>query len=93
LKFSTIEAAMGLNIKDETVHRLARERADLTGDSMPGAIRLSPENKLEQLRHACQQDREKRLRKLREILDSLPPLPPGVTRDHSDLYEDDGRPA
>jgi antitoxin VapB len=88
-----MEAAMGLNIKDETVHRLAREVADLTGDSMTGAIRRSLEEKLDQLKNARQQDKEERLRKLREITGKFPPPQPGVTSDHSDLYDDDGLPA
>jgi hypothetical protein len=87
LKSSIIEAAIGLNIKDETVHRLASERADLTGDTMTGAIGRSLQDKRDRLKNARRKDKEERLRKLREIAGKFPP-PPGVTSALSHLCDD-----
>jgi antitoxin VapB len=82
---------MGLNIKNEEVHRLARRIADETGTSMTAAIEVALREKLERLeRH---RDRDARIARLRAILDELGPPPPGLTSDHSDLYGDDGLPA
>lgn len=36
--------------------------------------------------------KEERLRKIRAISSKLPPAPPGVTSDHSDLYDENGLP-
>ena len=82
---------MGLNIKSEEVHRLAREVADRMGASMTGAIEAALREKLERL------DQEKNvdaiLRRVDEIVKRSGPTAPGVTSDHSDLYGDDGLPA
>jgi antitoxin VapB len=86
-----MEARMGLNIKNENVHRLAKQLAQETGQSMTTVIEQALEEKLVRLsRH---QERAARLRRINEILARLPPVPPGVTSDHSDLYDDDGLPA
>lgn len=81
---------MGMNIKNATVERLAKELAAETGETMTSAIQAALEERLERLRH----DRgvAEKKRRLREILDSLPPPPPGVTSDHSDLYDEFGLP-
>lgn len=82
---------MSLNIKNEAVHRLAKQLARETGETMTAVIEQALEEKLTRLhRH---QEREARLRRINEILARLPPVPPGVTSDHSDLYDDDGLPA
>lgn len=82
---------MGMNIKSEKAHRLARQLAAETGLSMTAAI----EEALEAALQSRQRERDiaERKRRLREILDSLPPPPPGVTSDHSDLYDEWGLPA
>lgn len=81
---------MGMNIKNATVERLAKELAAETGETMTSAIQAALEERLERLRH----DRgvAEKKRRLREILDSLPPPPPGVTSDHSDFYDEFGLP-
>ncbi len=81
---------MGMNIKNPTVERLAKELAAETGETMTSAIQVALEERLERLRR--QRDVAEKKRRLREILDSLPPPPPGVTSDHSDLYDEFGLP-
>ena len=76
---------MGMNIKNEEVHRLAKELAQATGESMTSAIQKALEEKLERLKRLRKEQIAEKKRRLREILDSLPPVPPGVTSDHSDL--------
>ncbi|PWK68393.1 antitoxin VapB [Aminobacter sp. AP02] len=81
---------MGMNIKNATVERLAKELAAETGETMTSAIQTALEERLERLHR--QRDVGEKRRRLREILDSLPPPPPGVTSDHSDLYDEFGLP-
>ncbi len=82
---------MGLNIKNEDVQALARQVAAETGESLTGAIKVALEERLARLRR--QRSVEDKIRRIDEILAALPPVPPGVTSDHSDLYDDDGLPA
>ncbi len=82
---------MGLNIKNEDVQALARQVAAETGESLTGAIKVALEERLARLRR--QRSVEDKIRRIDEILARLPPVPPGVTSDHSDLYDDDGLPA
>ena len=82
---------MGLNIKSEEVHRLAREVAAETGISMTAAIEAALREKLDRLKRT--KDTDERIARLRAMLDELGPPPPGLTSDHSDLYDDDGLPA
>jgi antitoxin VapB len=86
-----METGMGMNIKNERVERLARDLARETGESLTTAIERALEDRLERL--ARSKEREWRYQRIREIVSSLPPTPPGVTSDHSDLYDDDGLPA
>ena len=79
---------MGLNIKNEEVHRLARRLAAETGTSMTAAIANALREKLERLER--DRDREARIQRLRAMLDELGPPPSWLTSDHSDLYDDDG---
>lgn len=88
---STMEAALGLNIKNERVEKLARRLAHATGETMTGAIEKALEERLERV--SGTETPEERLRRIREITSKLQPPPPGVTSDHSDLYDDDGLPA
>ncbi len=81
---------MGLNIKNEAVHRLAKEVADVTGTSMTSAIETALREKLARLRD--EQERGVRIARFRARLEALGPPPPGLTSDHNDLYGDDGLP-
>lgn len=82
---------MGLNIKNDAVHRLAKQVADETGTSMTTAIELALREKLERLDMG--RDKQARVERIRAMLDELGPPPPGLTSDHSDLYDEDGLPA
>ena len=78
---------MSLNIKNEETQRLARELAQLTGETMTGAITVALRERLE---------REKRLRRMRAIskrvAKSLRPGPSAL--EHGDfLYDERGLPA
>jgi len=52
---------MGLNIKDEKTHRLARELAHLTGESMTAAVGEAIRERLERVRGRSQKDMAERL--------------------------------
>jgi len=82
---------MGLSSKDATVERLAKELAAETGETMTSAIQIALEERLHRLRR--ERDVEERIRRIDEILARSGPTPPGVTSDHSDLYDEDGLPA
>lgn len=82
---------MGLNIKSDEVQRLVRELASETGENLTEAVRKSVEDRLARLRR--ERDVAEKIRRVDEILAKLPPVPPGVTSDHSDLYDEDGLPA
>ena len=82
---------MGLNIKSDEVHRLARLVACRTGASMTQAIEVALREKLDRLER--ERDRHHRIERLRAMLDELGPPPPGLTSDHADLWDEDGPPA
>ncbi|APH70399.1 type II toxin-antitoxin system VapB family antitoxin [Aquibium oceanicum] len=81
---------MGMNIESERVERLARQLAEETGEEVTSAIQNAIEEKLARL-HRSREVTEK-IRQVDEILARLPPPPPGVTSDHSDLYDEWGLP-
>jgi antitoxin VapB len=86
-----MEMIMGMNIKSERAHRLAKQLAKETGLSITAAIEQALEDQLAKL--ARHKEREYRYNRINEMISRLPPAPPGVTSDHSDLYDDDGLPA
>ena len=84
---------MSLNIKNEETCRLARELANLTGETMTGAITLALEERLERERR--ERSVEARLRNMRAIANrcakSLRDGPSAV--EHGDfLYDERGLP-
>lgn len=81
---------MGMNIKNPTVERLARELAAQTGETITTAIQGAIEEKLRRLER--DRDVAERVRQVDEILARIPPPPPGLTSDHSDLYDEGGLP-
>lgn len=81
---------MGMNIKSERAHDLAKRVARRTGTSITTAVEEALQEKLERLETAA--NAEAKYKRIRELIDSLPPPPPGVTSDHSDLYDEWGLP-
>ncbi len=84
---------MGLNIKNEATCALARELADLTGDTMTGAITAALSERLEKEKR--ERDKEALLRDVRAIAERcaarLGPGPSAV--EHGDLlYDENGLP-
>ena len=78
---------MGVNIASPDIERLANELAAVTGEEVTSAVQRAIEEKLERLNRVAEKKR-----RIREILDALPPPPPGITSDHSDLYDEWGLP-
>ena len=84
---------MSLNIKNEETCRLARELADLTGETMTGAITVALEERLERERH--ERSVEARLQEMRAISSRCAKLlrEAGPPVDHGEyLYDDRGLP-
>ena len=84
---------MSLNIKNDETCRLARELAQLTGESMTGAITVALRERLE--REAQRRDRDALLRDMHAIAKrcaaKLGPGPSAV--EHGDyLYDERGLP-
>ena len=84
---------MSLNIKNDETCRLARELADLTGESMTGAITVALRERLERETHA--RSVEARVKEIRAIAErcaaKLGPGPSAV--EHGDyLYDERGLP-
>jgi len=85
-----MEVAMGMNIKNERVERLAKQLATETGQTITGAIEQALAGELRRLR--LNDDYATRRARVEEILKRSGPTAPGVTSDHSDLYDDIGLP-
>ena len=84
---------MSLNIKNEETCRLAGELADLTGETMTGAITVALKERLERERR--ERSVEDRLREMRAISDRCAKLlrEGGAPIDHGDfLYDERGLP-
>lgn len=84
---------MGLNIKNDETYRLIRELADLTGESMTGAVTEAVRERLERIRQT--DDREGRAERIHAIaVDIRSRLPDDFFDiEHGDLlYDEDGLP-
>lgn len=80
---------MSLNIKNAETYRLIRELADLTGESMTGAVTTAVSERLGRLKSDFRPaDIREMAREIRER------LPPGyLDVDHAELlYDEDGLP-
>ena len=80
---------MGLYIRDEGVHRLARELAERERRTLTESVRLALEDRLRSL----DDGRDAKMRKLREVqarIAALPELAPDFT--DNDLYDENGDP-
>ncbi len=58
---------MVINIKNERTCELARQLADLTGDTMTGAITVALEEKIETVKRKRERDRDDLLRDIEAI--------------------------
>ena len=94
---------MSLNIKNEETCRLASELAQLTGETMTGAITVALRERLE--REKRERDAEALIQEMKDIAGRLAVLPPYTPRygaplptdfsstDHGDLlYDERGLP-
>ncbi len=84
---------MALNIKSGETHRLARELAELTGESMSTAVTIALQERLDRLR---QERNEGMAERLLAIGREAAPLfkEPYRSVDHGDLlYDENGLPA
>jgi antitoxin VapB len=81
---------MGLNIKSDRVHTLAKRLAKATGKSMTAAIEEALDEKLARVTRRAERDAaiEDVLKRIRD----LGPAPVGLTSDTSDLYDEEGMP-
>ena len=84
-----------MNIKNKETHRLARELAELTGETMTGAITVALRERLEREKHERSiEERRRALREIRERMAKLPMRPGPSAADHGDvLYDERGLPA
>jgi antitoxin VapB len=82
---------MGMNIKSERAHQMAKRLARSTGMSVTAVVEAALEEKLARLERS--RDADAKFQRIKQFVDSLPPPPSGLTSDHSDLYDDDGLPA
>jgi antitoxin VapB len=84
---------MSLNIKNAESYRLIRELADLTGETMTGAVTEAVRERLERLRR--EQDRAGMAERIHEIAADMRARLPDDFFDieHGDLlYDEDGLP-
>ena len=93
---------MALNIKDEEIHGMARELAELQHTSLTEAVRSALTHELERRKAMLEAERRARYEAIMEISErfsALPDMPdaPPVTpdrpaSDHSWLYDENGLP-
>ena len=84
---------MSLNIKNEEAHRLARELAELTGESMTAAVTQAVRERLKRVRR--ERDPEARRKRLLALLDDCAARfkEPWKSIDHGELlYDERGLP-
>ncbi len=80
---------MGMNIKSEEAHRLARELAELTGESLTAAVTAALRERLERVRY--EDGGETRLERMHAIAHDIASRlqEPWKSIDHGDLLYDD----
>lgn len=86
---------MGLNIKNERVHDLVRQLAELTGQSQTSAIEDAVRRRLEEMRGDAEKERAERARRLDEIIEEFQHLPvvgPSYEEIMADMYDERGLP-
>jgi len=85
-----MESVMGMNIKSDEAHRIAREIANYTGETVTSTVVIALRERLERLKKEA--NFEERKARIDEIIRRSGPTAPGVTSDHSDLYDEIGLP-
>lgn len=86
---------MGLNIKNERVHDLVRQLAELTGQSQTSAIEDAVRRRLDEMRGDAEKERAERARRLDEIIEEFQHLPvvgPSYEEIMADMYDERGLP-
>jgi antitoxin VapB len=84
---------MSLNIKNEETHRLARELAHLTGETVTGAITVALRERLErEKRERSVESRIKKMRAIRKRCRVLLKDGPSAVEHGDFLYDEDGLP-
>lgn len=80
---------MGMNIKNDETHRLARELAALTGENLTAAVTEAIRERLARIRH--ERDSTVRLRRLLKLTEGCAALwkEPYKSLDHADLLYDE----
>ncbi len=82
-----------LNIKDEVLIAETKELADLLGTSATGAVREAVHERLMREKAQREERKKRKIAAIMAIAESAAKLvPPGVTSDHSDLYDENGLP-
>ncbi|MCO6418689.1 type II toxin-antitoxin system VapB family antitoxin [Siccirubricoccus sp. KC 17139] len=82
-----------MNLKDEKLIAEARALAELLGTSVTEAVRQAVEEKLAREQAGREERRRRKFEALMAISERASRLvPPGVTSDHSDLYDENGVP-
>lgn len=82
---------MGMNIESKRAQALAEELARRTGQSITAVVESALQEKLARVERTS--NAEAKFQRIKQFVEGLPPPPPGLTSDHSDLYDDDGLPA
>ena len=84
---------MSLNIKNEETHQLARELAQMTGETMTGAITIALREKLDrERRERSVETRIQKLRAIRKRCRSLLKDGPSAVEHGDFLYDEIGLP-
>jgi antitoxin VapB len=82
-----------LNIKDEALIADAKALAELLGTTTTDAVRRAVQERLVRERIDRDAERKRRFDAIMAIAERASKLvPPGVTSDHSDLYDENGAP-
>lgn len=84
---------MGLNIKNETAHKLASELAAMTGETLTDAVTKALSERLDRLKTLNEGDREQRKKDALEIIARFRAEISEPVLDHTDwLYDERGLP-
>lgn len=84
---------MGLNIKNETTHKLASELAEITGETLTDAVTKALSERLERLKKGQSTQKEELIREVEAIQRRVRANIKGPIPDHAELlYDERGLP-